>query len=172
MAPKISLGLIKLTQLLSSTCSQVLQFPPALHHYITGELQKQVILVLNKVDLCPAPLVLAWRDYLSNHFPHLQCVCFTSHPGQPYSSCESTSHMHHLIKMKTKLVYEKVFQLCCVHTSYFSAFVSFHLATVLQKKRMRRKGGWGQAGGPIHILRACQEITAGKGRTRPPYDCC
>ncbi|KAK3571878.1 hypothetical protein QTP86_020566 [Hemibagrus guttatus] len=97
----------------------VLQFPPALYHYITGELQKQVIVVLNKVDLCPAPLVLAWKHYLSNHFPHLQCVCFTSHPGQPYNS-------------------------------------------LFQKKRMRRKGGWGQAGGPIHILRACQEIIAGK----------
>ncbi|KAG7469360.1 hypothetical protein MATL_G00128250 [Megalops atlanticus] len=97
----------------------VLQFPPALYHCITGELKKQVILVLNKADLCPAPLVLAWRHYLSSNFPHLHCVCFTSHPGQPYT-------------------------------------------TVLQKKRMRRKGGWGQAGGPIHILRACQEITAGR----------
>ncbi|XP_062848821.1 guanine nucleotide-binding protein-like 1 isoform X2 [Trichomycterus rosablanca] len=97
----------------------VLQFPPALYHYITGELQKQVVLVLNKIDLCPAPLVLAWKHYLTKHFPHLHCVCFTSHPGQPYSS-------------------------------------------LLQKRRMRRKGGWGRAGGPIHILKACQEITAGK----------
>ncbi|KAM9487831.1 guanine nucleotide-binding protein-like 1 [Clarias gariepinus] len=97
----------------------VLQFPPALYHYVTGELQKQVIVVLNKVDLCPAPLVLAWKHYLSNHFPHLHCICFTSHPGQPYNS-------------------------------------------LFQKRRMRRKNGWGQAGGPIHIMRACQEITAGK----------
>lgn len=72
---------------------QVLQFPPALYHYITGELLKQVIVVLNKIDLCPAPLVLAWKHYLTNRFPNLQCVCFTSHPGQPYSSCESTSHL-------------------------------------------------------------------------------
>ncbi|XP_017561536.1 guanine nucleotide-binding protein-like 1 [Pygocentrus nattereri] len=97
----------------------VLQFPPALYHYITGPLQKQVVLVLNKVDLCPAPLVLAWKHYMTKHFPHLHCACFTSHPGQQYS-------------------------------------------TLLQKKRMRRKGGWSQAGGPIHIMRSCQEITAGK----------
>lgn len=97
----------------------VLQFPPTLYHYITAELKKQVILVLNKADLCPAPLVLAWKHYLKAHFPHLHCVCFTSHPGQPYS-------------------------------------------TVLQKKRMKRKGHWGKAGGPIHIMRACQEITAGQ----------
>ncbi|KAJ8287768.1 hypothetical protein COCON_G00004270 [Conger conger] len=97
----------------------VLQFPPALYHFITSELQKQVIVVLNKVDLCSPPLVLAWRHYLSSLFPHLHCVCFTSHPGQPYS-------------------------------------------TLLQKKRMRRKVGWHGAGGPIHILRACQEITGGR----------
>lgn len=97
----------------------VLHFPPTLYHYITEELQKQVVLVLNKADLCPPPLVLAWRHYLSSKFPHLHTVCFTSHPGQPYS-------------------------------------------TVLQKKRMRKKSSWGQAGGPIHILRACQEITAGR----------
>ncbi|KAM3872866.1 guanine nucleotide-binding protein-like 1 [Diretmus argenteus] len=97
----------------------VLQFPPALYHYMTGDLQKQVVLVLNKADLCPPPLVIAWKHYLASQFPHLQTVCFTSHPGQPYS-------------------------------------------TVLQKKRMRRKGGWSDAGGPIDILKACQEITAGR----------
>ncbi|XP_028835985.1 guanine nucleotide-binding protein-like 1 [Denticeps clupeoides] len=97
----------------------VLQFPPALYHYITGELQKAVVLVLNKVDLCPAPLVLAWKHYLCLRFPGLRCVCFTSHPGQPFS-------------------------------------------TVLQKRRMRRRGGWSQAGGPIHIMKACLEITAGR----------
>uniref|UniRef100_A0A667Z068 Guanine nucleotide-binding protein-like 1 n=1 Tax=Myripristis murdjan TaxID=586833 RepID=A0A667Z068_9TELE len=97
----------------------VLQFPPSLYHYITGDLQKQVVLVLNKADLCPPPLVIAWKHYLASQFPHLLTVCFTSHPGQPYS-------------------------------------------TVLQKKRMRRKAGWSQAGGPIDILKACQEITAGR----------
>ncbi|XP_051999415.1 guanine nucleotide-binding protein-like 1 [Xyrauchen texanus] len=97
----------------------VLQFPPALYHYFTDELKKHIILVLNKVDLCPAPLVLAWKHYLTKQFPHLHCVCFTSHPGQTYS-------------------------------------------TVLQKRRMRKKAGNNQAGGPIHIMRACQEITAGK----------
>uniref|UniRef100_A0A672M791 Guanine nucleotide-binding protein-like 1 n=1 Tax=Sinocyclocheilus grahami TaxID=75366 RepID=A0A672M791_SINGR len=66
----------------------VLHFSPALYHYITGELKKYIILVLNKVDLCPAPLVLAWKHYLTKQFPHLHCVCFTSHPGQPYRTRE------------------------------------------------------------------------------------
>ncbi|KAM9310230.1 LOW QUALITY PROTEIN: guanine nucleotide-binding protein-like 1 [Pholidichthys leucotaenia] len=97
----------------------VLQFPPALYRYITGELQNEVILVLNKADLCPPPLVIAWKHYMASQFPHLHMVCFTSHPGQPYS-------------------------------------------TVLQKKRMRRKADWSHAGGPLDILKACQEITSGK----------
>uniref|UniRef100_A0A8C5HGC4 Guanine nucleotide-binding protein-like 1 n=1 Tax=Gouania willdenowi TaxID=441366 RepID=A0A8C5HGC4_GOUWI len=68
-----------------------LQFPPDLYHYITGELQKQVILVLNKADLCPPPLVIAWKHYMASKFPHLQTVCFTSHPGQPYSTVDLSS---------------------------------------------------------------------------------
>uniref|UniRef100_A0A3Q4BKY7 Guanine nucleotide-binding protein-like 1 n=1 Tax=Mola mola TaxID=94237 RepID=A0A3Q4BKY7_MOLML len=67
----------------------VLQFPPSLYNYITEDLQKQVILVLNKVDLCPPPLVIAWKHYMTSQFPHLQIVCFTSHPGQPYSTVYS-----------------------------------------------------------------------------------
>uniref|UniRef100_A0A8C6UU48 Guanine nucleotide-binding protein-like 1 n=1 Tax=Neogobius melanostomus TaxID=47308 RepID=A0A8C6UU48_9GOBI len=101
----------------------VLQFPPDLYHYITGDLQKQVVLVLNKVDLCPPALVIAWKHYLTSQFPHVEIVCFTSHPGQPYSTGEDS---------------------------------------VLQKKRMRTKASWSHAGGPLDILRACQEITAGK----------
>ncbi|TNN02785.1 hypothetical protein fugu_010272 [Takifugu bimaculatus] len=97
----------------------VLQFPPSLYHYITEQLHKQVILVLNKVDLCPPPLVVAWKHYMMSHFPDLQMVCFTSHPREPSS-------------------------------------------TGLQKKRIRRKAGWGKAGGPLDIMKACQEITAGK----------
>ncbi|XP_053287603.1 guanine nucleotide-binding protein-like 1 isoform X2 [Pleuronectes platessa] len=97
----------------------VLQFPPAVYHYITGELQKQVMLVLNKADLCPPPLVIAWKHYMTSQFPHLQIVCFTSHPGQPYN-------------------------------------------TVLQKRRVRTKADWRHGGGPTDILKACQEITAGR----------
>lgn len=70
--------------------TQVLQFPPALYHYITAKLHKQVILVLNKVDLCPPPLVIAWKHYMTSQFPDLQMVCFTSHPGEPGSTGEET----------------------------------------------------------------------------------
>lgn len=68
--------------------NQVLQFPPDLYNYITAKLHKQVILVLNKADLCPPPLVIAWKHYMTSLYPHLHMVCFTSHPGQPYSTGE------------------------------------------------------------------------------------
>uniref|UniRef100_A0A3B5MPG8 Guanine nucleotide-binding protein-like 1 n=1 Tax=Xiphophorus couchianus TaxID=32473 RepID=A0A3B5MPG8_9TELE len=64
----------------------VLQFPPDLYRYITVDLHKQVILVLNKTDLCPPPLVIAWKHYMASQFPHLEIVCFTSHPGQSYNT--------------------------------------------------------------------------------------
>ncbi|XP_053737756.1 guanine nucleotide-binding protein-like 1 [Synchiropus splendidus] len=64
----------------------VLQFPPDMYKYITGDLKKHMILVLNKVDLCPPPLVLAWKHYMTYQFPNLYIVCFTSHRGQAYST--------------------------------------------------------------------------------------
>lgn len=130
----------------------MLQFPPALYHYITEQLHKQVILVLNKVDLCPPPLVVAWKHYMTSHFPDLQMVCFTSHPREPNSTGEERRLGHAYLGFKTNRT------ICWL--------------SGLQKKRMRRKAGWGKAGGPLDIMKACQEITAGKGdpasQTTPP----
>lgn len=62
-------------------------------------------------------------------------------------------------------MYGEVFSAVVYAFQLFFCLYIFNATAVLQKRRMRRKGGWGQAGGPIQILRACQEITAGKGRT-------
>jgi ribosome biogenesis GTPase A len=40
-----------------------------------------MILVLNKIDLAPAPLVLAWKHYFKTVYPNLQVLTFTSFPG-------------------------------------------------------------------------------------------
>lgn len=56
-------------------------FPPSLYQYVVNELKKDMILVLNKIDLAPAPLVVAWHHYFKKHFPSLQIVMFTSFPG-------------------------------------------------------------------------------------------
>ncbi|XP_053381487.1 guanine nucleotide-binding protein-like 1 [Mercenaria mercenaria] len=57
-----------------------MHFPPALYTYITEELKKSVIIVLNKVDLAPPPLVVAWQHYFKEQFPLVDVVCFSSFP--------------------------------------------------------------------------------------------
>ncbi|MEQ2201938.1 hypothetical protein XENOCAPTIV_020962, partial [Xenoophorus captivus] len=126
----------------------VLQFPPDLYHYITADLHKQVILVLNKADLCPPPLVIAWKHYMTSQFPHLEIVCFTSHPGQSYNTGEDRL-IEGFVGLKGSL---------------FLLYLSSVSLKVLQKKRMRKKADWSRAGGLIDIFKACQEITAGKER--------
>lgn len=56
-------------------------FPPALFAYVTETLRKQVILVLNKVDLAPAAVVLAWSKYFEQCYAGISIVLFTSFPG-------------------------------------------------------------------------------------------
>ncbi|KAG8199035.1 hypothetical protein JTE90_021048 [Oedothorax gibbosus] len=59
----------------------VYHFSPCLYEYVTKELNKNMILVLNKIDLVPAPLVLAWQEYFKKHFPMLKVMCFASYAG-------------------------------------------------------------------------------------------
>ncbi|XP_012269823.2 guanine nucleotide-binding protein-like 1 [Athalia rosae] len=58
----------------------VLMFPPYLYEYVTKTLGKDMILVLNKIDLAPAGLVIAWRDYFNIRYPKLHVLTFTSFP--------------------------------------------------------------------------------------------
>lgn len=55
-------------------------FPPSLYNYVTT-LKKDFILVLNKIDLAPAPLVAAWKNYFQEKYPELHIVMFTTLPG-------------------------------------------------------------------------------------------
>ncbi|XP_012526873.1 guanine nucleotide-binding protein-like 1 [Monomorium pharaonis] len=58
----------------------VLMFPPYLYDYVTKKLKKDMILVLNKVDLAPPALVVAWKEYFHNQYPKLHILMFTSYP--------------------------------------------------------------------------------------------
>jgi len=58
----------------------MMHFPPALYKHITEDLHKSAIIVLNKVDLAPPPLVVAWQHFLKAKFPALEVVCFSSFP--------------------------------------------------------------------------------------------
>jgi len=59
---------------------QMIHFCPALYNYVVNEMKKNVILVLNKVDVAPVELVTAWKSYFQEKYPLLWIVCFTSRP--------------------------------------------------------------------------------------------
>lgn len=61
-------------------------FPPSLYNYIVKDLGKMVIIVLNKVDLVPASLILAWKSYLKSQYPEVQIVPFASYAGMKQKS--------------------------------------------------------------------------------------
>ncbi|KAG8448678.1 hypothetical protein GDO86_015671 [Hymenochirus boettgeri] len=61
----------------------VLHFSPTLYDYVTQELGRSLVLVLNKTDLSPPSLVAAWKHYFQSKFPKVHVVCFTSYPRHP-----------------------------------------------------------------------------------------
>lgn len=69
----------------------VVNFPPALYEYVTGELGLALVLVLNKVDLAPPALVVAWKHYFHQHYPQLHIVLFTSFPRDPRTPQDPSS---------------------------------------------------------------------------------
>ncbi|KAJ8672775.1 hypothetical protein QAD02_004035 [Eretmocerus hayati] len=58
----------------------VMMFPPYMYDYVTNTLGKEMILILNKVDLAPAALVIAWQEYFQFKYPKLHILIFTSFP--------------------------------------------------------------------------------------------
>lgn len=56
-------------------------FPSDLHKYVTEVLHKEMIVVLNKVDLVPDTVVLAWKKYFEEKYKSLHVVLFTSCPS-------------------------------------------------------------------------------------------
>lgn len=66
-------------------------FPPALFEYVSNVLKKHMILVLNKVDLAPAAVVLAWKKYFEAKYKDIRVVLFTSYPGYNLRNVSSGS---------------------------------------------------------------------------------
>lgn len=56
-------------------------FSPSLYDHVVNTLKKDMIVVLNKIDLAPAALVVAWKDYFKKRYPDLHIVMFTTVPG-------------------------------------------------------------------------------------------
>ncbi|KAK7077336.1 Guanine nucleotide-binding-like protein 1 [Halocaridina rubra] len=57
-------------------------FPPYLYHHLVEKENKGVILIMNKCDLLPASVVLAWERYFCEKFPKLLVVPFSSMEGK------------------------------------------------------------------------------------------
>lgn len=67
-------------------------FPPSIYKYVCEEMKKKMILVLNKIDLAPPDLTVAWKHYFLKHYPTLKIVTFTSLPFYNlHSNTENTS---------------------------------------------------------------------------------
>lgn len=61
-------------------------FPPSLYDYIVNDLKKLVIIVLNKIDLVPASLVIAWQTYIKSQYPEAHIIPFASYAGMKTKS--------------------------------------------------------------------------------------
>lgn len=57
-----------------------LHFSPALYYHVTEELGKQIIVVFNKIDLVPSEVVIAWKHFMTERYPKVNIVFFTSYP--------------------------------------------------------------------------------------------
>lgn len=58
-----------------------LMFPPFLYEYVKKELNKNVIILLNKIDLVETSVVLAWKKYFEEKYKSISVVLFTSCPS-------------------------------------------------------------------------------------------
>ncbi|KAL7996463.1 putative GTP binding domain, P-loop containing nucleoside triphosphate hydrolase [Plasmopara halstedii] len=56
----------------------LLHIPASVYDFVTNELKKPLIVVLNKVDLISAAVVELWIHYLVRQFPQAHFVCFSS----------------------------------------------------------------------------------------------
>ncbi|KAL5264124.1 hypothetical protein ACHWQZ_G005265 [Mnemiopsis leidyi] len=59
-----------------------LHFSPSVYKYITEELDKQVILVLNKVDMVHPSVSVSWKRYFEQNFPEIRVVLFSAFPEE------------------------------------------------------------------------------------------
>ncbi|KAK5642348.1 hypothetical protein RI129_008515 [Pyrocoelia pectoralis] len=58
-----------------------LMFPPSLYDYVAETLKRDMILVINKIDLAPTELVVAWKTYFQEKYPKLHILLFTTLPS-------------------------------------------------------------------------------------------
>lgn len=62
-----------------------LHFSPSLYSHVVKDLNKSLVLVLNKSDLVPASVAIAWKHYFTHNFPGTHVICFSAYPDDKAS---------------------------------------------------------------------------------------
>lgn len=70
-----------------------LHFVPELYFYVTEELGKGMVLALNKCDLVPADVLLAWKRYFEMRYTGLAVAMFSSFPDSKLAPGEHNSEL-------------------------------------------------------------------------------
>lgn len=70
-----------------------LHFVPGLYHYVTNQLGKGMVLALNKCDLVPADVLLAWKHYFQTHYPSMSIAMFSSFPDAKLAPSKDNSEL-------------------------------------------------------------------------------
>jgi len=91
-------------------------FPPSLYRYIK-EKGKEIIIVLNKIDLIKAELAAAWKNYFQSRYPGIHVVYFTSFPSYNLVGRHETGRGLQIRKKKTnftivKEASEEIWEIC------------------------------------------------------------
>lgn len=70
-----------------------LHFVPELYFYVTEELDKGMVLALNKCDLVPADVLLAWKRHFEMRYTGLAVAMFSSFPDSKLAAGEQNSEL-------------------------------------------------------------------------------
>lgn len=70
-----------------------LHFVPDLYFYVTENLQKGMVLAINKCDLVPLHVLSAWRQYFQQTYPRLAVAMFSSFPDAKLAPSEHNSEL-------------------------------------------------------------------------------
>lgn len=76
-----------------------LMFPPRLYDYVR-DCGKDMILVLNKIDLVPSEVTVAWKSYFKERYPSIHIVTFTSFPGMSSTNKSSLQRRRRIGKLR------------------------------------------------------------------------
>ena len=89
----------------------IFHFPPSLYHHVVKDHGKEFVIVLNKCDLIPPGLVVAWIHYFRKTYPEIHVVPFASYAGMKIKSSKTKSRRFGHLKMASEAC-KKLYEVC------------------------------------------------------------